>query len=249
MQHRPESVKAVSSVGSVLFDDANMDSEEEKKQGEGKGFAGLSSMVSDVDAIIASTPPKTQKVPSDLTPQQSADNSPPVEQSQPRPASQIYQSPAQPSSGSSAGKWLLGIAVVIALIWLAIQSDSNISSRPSVAPASRPSGVQPQVSSRPTENKPLVGQNNVLSTAQIRYCLAEEIRLDAAETVLNNYSKSDINLFNRYINDYNSRCSKFRYRQGALKSARRDVEPYRGQLQAEGRSRFVRNASPFSDLQ
>ena len=221
-----------------------MNSEEEKKQGEGKGFAGLSSMVSDVDAILASTPKKTQKVPSDLTPQQSADNSPPVEQSQPRPASQIYQSPAQPSGGSSTGKWLLGIAVVIGLIWLVNQSDSNRSSRPAYSTGTSSTSVTP--ASRPTENKPLVGQNNVLSTAQLHYCLAEEIRLDAAKTVLNNYSTSDVNLFNRYINDYNSRCSNFRYRPGTLKSARRNVELYRGQLQAEGRSRFVRSAPAAS---
>ena len=201
-------------------------------------------MVSDVDAILASTPKKTQKVPSDLTPQQSADNSPPVEQSQPRPASQIYQSPAQPSGGSSTGKWLLGIAVVIGLIWLVNQSDSNRSSRPAYSTGTSSTSVAP--ASRPTENKPLVGQNNVLSTAQIRYCLAEKIRLDAAETVLNNPSTSDVYLFNRYINDYNSRCSNFRYRPGALKSARRDVELYRGQLQAEGRSRFVRSAPAAS---
>ena len=201
-------------------------------------------MVSDVDAILASTPKKTQKVPSDLTPQQSADNSPPVEQSQPRPASQIYQSPAQPSGGSSTGKWLLGIAVVIGLIWLVNQSDSNRSSRPAYSTGTSSTSVTP--ASRPTENKPLVGQNNVLSTAQLHYCLAEEIRLDAAKTVLNNYSTSDVNLFNRYINDYNSRCSNFRYRPGTLKSARRNVELYRGQLQAEGRSRFVRSAPAAS---
>ena len=47
--------------------------------------------------------------------------------------------------------------------------------------------------------------------------------------------------FNGYVNGYNSRCGEFRYRQGALESARRDVDPYRNQLQAEGRNRFVRS--------
>ena len=93
-----------------------------------------------------------------------------------------------------------------------------------------PPVVQPQAPSRPSESKPSVGRNNVLSTAQIRYCLAEKIRLDAADTVLNNYSDSDVDRFNRYVNDYNSRCGEFRYRQGALESARRDVEPYRSKL-------------------
>jgi hypothetical protein len=146
----------------------------------------------------------------------------------------------------------VGIAVVIGLIWLANQSDNSRPSKPayspgtsstSTAPASQPAIAQPQTPSRPSESKPSVGRNNVLSTAQIRYCLAEKIRLDAAETVLNNYNDSDVDRFNGYVNDYNSRCGEFRYRQGSLESARRDVEPYRSQLQAEGRSRFVRSAA------
>ena len=252
MRHRPESVKALSGIQLASYGNVNVDNEEEKKQEEVKGFAGLSSMVSDVDAIIDSTPIKTQKAHSDTAPQPSAGNRPPVKQSQPRPTSKTYQSPAQPSSGSSAGKWLVGIAVVIGLIWLANQSDSNKSSRPAyspgtssttVAPPSQPAVVQPEAPSRPSESKPSVGRNNVFSTAQIRYCLAEKIRLDASESVLNNYSDSDVNRINGYVDDYNSRCGEFRYRQGALESARRDVEPYRGQLQADGRSRFVRSPS------
>ena len=223
-----------------------MASDDEKKQDEGKGFAGLSSMASDVDDVVIRTPKQSQKAPSESPPQQSAGNSQQAKQTQ------TYQAPAQPSGGSSAGKWMLGIAVVIGLIWIVNQSDNNRPSKPayspgtsstSTAPASQPAVLQPQASSRPSESKPSVGRNNVLSTAQIRYCLAEKIRLDAAEAVLNNYSDSDVNRFNGYVNDYNSRCGEFRYRQGALESARRDVDPYRSQLQAEGRSRFVRSSS------
>jgi peptidoglycan hydrolase-like protein with peptidoglycan-binding domain len=69
--------------------------------------------------------------------------------------------------------------------------------------------------------------------------LAEKIRLDAAEIVINNYINSDVERFNGFVANYNSRCGEFRYRQGALESARRDVEPYRAQIQLEGRVRFV----------
>ena len=232
------------------FGDVNVDNEEEKKQEDGKGFAGLSSMVSDVDDVVEGAPKQSQKTHSEPPPEQSARKSTQQTQKTPtKPASQTYQTPAQPSGGSSGGKWLIGIAVVIGLIWLANQSDNNRPSRStyspgsstSTAPASQPSITQPQVPSRPSESKPSVGRNNVLSIAEIRYCLAEKIRLDAAETVLNNYSDSDVDRFNAYVNDYNSRCGEFRYRQGALESARRDVNPYSSQLQAEGRSRFVRS--------
>ena len=209
-------------------------------------------MVSDVDDVVEGVPKQSQKTHSELPPEQSARKS--TQQAQKtttKPASQTYQTPAQPSGGSSGVKWLIGIAVVIGLVWLANQSDNNRPSRStyspgsstSTTPASQPSIAQPQVPSRPSESKPSVGRNNVLSIAEIRYCLAEKIRLDAAETVLNNYSDSDVDRFNAYVNDYNSRCGEFRYRQGALESARRDVNPYSSQLQAEGRGRFVRSPS------
>jgi peptidoglycan hydrolase-like protein with peptidoglycan-binding domain len=226
--------------------------EEKKQQNDEKGFAGLSSMVSDVDATVASTPKQQQREASNSSTQQSSQATRPKRQEQPRPSQQTYQAPAQPSGGSSAGKWLFGIAAVIGVIWLVNQSDNNSPSRSTYSPAPsstsvaptpvwQPPAAQPQVPSRPAEEKPSVGRNNVLSTAQIRYCLAEKIRLDAAESVINNYVDSDVDRFNRYVNDYNSRCGEFRYRQGALESARRDVEPYRSQLQAEGSGRFVRS--------
>ena len=37
---------------------------------------------------------------------------------------------------------------------------------------------------------PPVGQNQVLSTAQIRYCLAEDIRMESAKSTVNNYIES-----------------------------------------------------------
>lgn len=228
--------------------------EEKKQQGDGKGFAGLSSMVSDVDATVASTSKQQQREAPSSSTQQSSPAARPDRQEQPKPTQQPYQAPAQPSGSSAAGKWLFGIFAVIGVIWLVNQSDDNSSSRStyspppsstSVAPtpARQQPAAQPQTPSRPVEAQPSIGRNNVLSTAQIRYCLAEKIRLDAAETVLNNYADSDVDRFNGYVNDYNSRCGEFRYRQGALESAQRDVEPYRSQLQAEGRSRFVRSPS------
>lgn len=250
MRHQPESAKALSGIRLASSGKANVNDEEEKKQGEGKGFAGLSSMVSDVDDVVSSKPKQPQKPHSEPPPKQTAGGSQQPKQTSTKPTSQTYQAPAQPSGGSSAGKWFVGIAVVIGLIWLANQSDNNRpsksgyspgSSSTSTAPTSQPVIAQPQAPSRPSESKPSVGRNNVLSTAQIRYCLAEKIRLDAAEVVLNNYSDSDVDRFNGYVNDYNSRCGEFRYRQGALESARRDVDPYRSQLQAEGRNRFVRS--------
>lgn len=212
--------------------------EEEQKKGEGKGFAGLSSLVSDVDT----TPPPAAKVePAAAAP---GAGRPAPQPAQPQPSQrQTYQEPAQPpSSGSSGGKWVLGIAAVIGVLWLIGQSDkSTTSPTPAYSPP-----AEPQAPSRPQESMPPVGQDLVFSTAQIRYCLAEDIRMESAKSALNNYIESDVDRFNAMVADYNSRCGSFRYRSGALESARRDIEPYRSQLQAEGVNRFARSPSTGS---
>ena len=222
--------------------------EEEQKKGESKGFAGLSSLVSDVDTT---PPPAAKKEPAATAPRAERSASPPA-QPQPQPSQrQTYQAPAQPSSGSSGGKWLLGIAAVIGvLLWLSSQSDKTATTSPapaysppaqSTAPSYSPPS-QPQVPSRPAESQPPVGQNLVFSREQIRYCLAEDIRLEGAKAAINNYVESDVDRFNAMVADYNSRCGSFRYRSGALESARQEIEQYRSQLQSEGRSRFARSS-------
>lgn len=223
--------------------------EEEQKKGEGKGFAGLSSLVSDVDT----TPPPAAKVEPAAAAPGAGRPAPQPAQPQPQPSQrQTYQEPTQPpSSGSSGGKWVLGIAAVIGVLWLIGQSDKNTTSPtpaysppPQTAtPSYSPPPAEPQAPSRPQESMPPVGQNQVLSTAQIRYCLAEDIRMESAKSTINNYIESDVDRFNAMVADYNSRCGNFRYRSGALESARRDIEPYRSQFQSEGRSRFIRSPS------
>jgi len=142
----------------------------------------------------------------------------------------------------------LGIAAVIGAFWLIGKSDKiTTASAPAYSPpvqSTAPSYSllpQPQAPSRPVESKPPVGQDLVFSREQIWYCLAEDMRMDGAKSVLNNYSDYDVDRFNAMVADYNSRCGSFRYRSGALEGARREVEPYRSQLQSEGRSRFARS--------
>lgn len=226
--------------------------EENNKKNEGKGFAGLSSLLSDVDTTPPPPAPKTESAGSTKSTERPASTAtqPQPQQQQPQPQHQTYQEPPQPSSGSSGGKWLLGIAAVVGVLWLIGQSNKPTSSpapaysppAQSAAPSYTPP-AQPQAPSMPQESKPPVGQDLVLSPVQIRYCLAEDIRMEGAKATLNNYSDSDVDRFNAMVADYNSRCGSFRYRSGALERARRDVEPYRSQLQAQGRSRFARSPS------
>ena len=226
----------------------------ESDRREGKGFAGLSSLVSEVDATAPASA-KREAAGSDT----SSGTEPPTAsknaQPEPQPArQQPDNAPPPPPSDSSAGKWILGIGAVIGVLWLIGQAPKSPSppapsSSPSarnIAPLDSSAPAQPQAPSHPNETKPPVGQNLILSVAKIRYCLAEDIRMDGAKSALNNYSDSDVDRFNAMVADYNSRCGSFRYRSGALERARRDVEPYRSQLQAEGRRRFARASSTGS---
>lgn len=254
---------------------------EEDKQGKGKGFAGLSSMVSDVDTTIASTSKQQKTNTTSSAPQrQKNDHSWGEEQS--RQGQQADKKSNRPPSVLSNDKLFYIIAAVIGIVWIIILLDNKssptaaYSPKPSrtpvvatLEPLSKPSSdtyrkkeealrlllsndpkaanqaAQP-ASKTPSQldlQKPPVGRSNVLSIAQIRYCLAEDIRLDASRSVIDDTIHSDVSRINADVRDYNSRCGEFRYRQGTLERARRDVEPYRNKLQSEGRARFVSSSS------
>jgi hypothetical protein len=221
---------------------------DQARKDPGKGFAGLSSMVSDVDGTLV---PPTQK------PQASEQSSPPgPAPTDPDSSQRPYQAPPQPTSGSGVGKWLLGIGAVVGVLWLAAQSGDKTSvPAPAYTPSEpprtfttpspnwQPPVSPPQPPSRPLEDRPPVGTGIVLSNSQIRYCLAEDIRMTAAKSVISGYNEADVDRFNGMVADYNSRCSSFKYRRGSLESVRAEVESVRADLEAEGRGRF-RQDSP-----
>lgn len=229
-------------------------SSEDDKNKNAAGFAGLSSLVSDVEIDTdapksVSAPPVSAKQESPGGEQKSTTNAP--HGSPPQPTAQTYQAPAQPSD-NSGWKWVLGIGAVIAVIWIAGSGNKNQTSPSSYspspsAPSYSPPAATPAPSSRLSEELPPVGTNNVLSSAQLRYCLAEDIRLESAKAAVNNYIDSHVDRFNGMVSDYNSRCGQFRYRKGALESARGEVERFRTELQSEGRERFL-NAPKSSQV-
>jgi len=221
--------------------------EEQKKEDASQGFAGLSSMVSNVDVTVEPHAQNTQSKPDSTTSNPPPRATPSPQEEVAKPSLQTYQAPVQPSGGSSGGKWLLGIGAVIGVIWLVGASGNKHTSSPSsytqstysTAPTSQPPVREPDAQRRPSEEMPPVGRDHVLSVAQVRYCLAEDIRMEAAKGSVNSYADSEVDEFNAMVADYNSRCGAFRYRSGALENARSDIEPYRSEFSAEGRSHFA----------
>ena len=248
---------------------------------EGKknsGFAGLSSMASDVDETIekASKAAAGTRLPAEET-----RANPPTAKSvagNSNPAST-----ALPDGGQFPWTTVVVVGGILLVIWIGLRPSSgppappprmgNASSPPARDPSPQlaPGVVEvpltqppfPQESDTPPppsreievpltqlmfNSRPPVGSNNVLSNDQIQYCLAEKIRVGAAQAVVDHQSDSDIDRFNEMVNDYNSRCGSFRYRGNALESARAAVEQSRALLEADGRRRFVLNPSSVSPV-
>lgn len=216
-----------------------------------KGFSGLSDLASEVSGIDEPIKPKPKPTPEAKPsapkqpphPQQESASSEPEEKTT-SSAPPIETVRFGKSGGGSGGKWILGIIGVVFVIWL-INNGGQSNKKPSYTPpSSSQSYSSPQSSPAPrvqTPNttqstglqytKPSVGTNNVLSVPEIRWCIREGIRIEAMRDVID--TNAGIDEFNRIVNDCNSRCGSYRYRQGSQSRAERDVEAYRSQIVSE----------------
>ena len=212
-----------------------------------KGFSGLSGLASEVSGVEEPIKPEPKAEAKLSTPEQPSQ--PQREKASPEHKTNSTPPPVETVSsgnntGGSGGKWILGIIGVAFVIWLINnggQSNRTSSYNP---PSTSQSYSYPQSSPAPTVRapssvqntglqytKPSVGTNNVLSVPQIRWCIREGIRIEAMRDVID--SNAEIGRFNRIVDDYNSRCGSYRYRQGSQSRAERNVEPYRSQIVAE----------------
>lgn len=198
-----------------------------------KGFAGLNTLISDVK-VEKPTPP-----PQNPTPAQQSQAA--AETTQQATSPQIYSgNTAGGSSPPSRGKYWLAIGAIV-LLFILFGGSKKEQSTPthSSAPSSSPSQVSSQDSNR--EETPPVGSGLTFNQAQIRYCLSEKVRIDAWQGGVNNYSQSSVDGFNAAVNDYNSRCSNFRYRRGSLETVQTSVNSNRRVLELQGLNRAANN--------
>lgn len=214
-----------------------------------KGFSGLSDLASEVSDINEpiKPEPKTEAKPS--TPKQPPQPQRDTTTSEPEQKSTSSPPPVETvntgnNEGGSGGKWIFGIISVIFVIWL-INNAEQSNKKPSYTqPSSSQSYGSPKSTPAPVTQtqsttqsaglqytKPSVGTNNVLSVPEIRWCIREGIRIEAMRDVIDN--NTGIDEFNRIVNDYNSRCGSYRYREGSQSRAERDVEAYRSQIVSE----------------
>ena len=218
---------------------------------DNKGFSGLSSLASDVDEIVADSTRRNvhrekrlalgrNKDTQQSHPRESEakPRSAPPRPSEPEPEVVVSGTSRTPASGSSRVKWFWGLAGLGVLIWFfnVAQEDRP---RPSTVPSYRQPSPSPSYSASQTPetqisdlefSKPPAGENNILSVAQIRWCLREDIRIEVLRPMPT--TNSQIDQFNAFVADYNSRCGSYRYREGTLSRAQREVEHMRAQIVA-----------------
>ncbi|MGB0865525.1 MAG: peptidoglycan-binding domain-containing protein [Granulosicoccaceae bacterium] len=96
------------------------------------------------------------------------------------------------------------------------------------------------------EAQPPVGRGLVLNPAQIRYCIAQGIRLSTASEQGTALSREAENKLADLYEDYDSRCAEYRFQAGAFDQARRDVENRRLILEREGLALLSPTAEPVT---
>ena len=137
-------------------------------------------------------------------------------------------------------KWLIygGIAAVIGFFVISDELDRP-TPRTSYQPTTTYQPSTPrQTTTSPSSNtsaetRPPVGQGLALNRAQVRYCVFQGERLEAMRSLTTtNYQ---ISQFNALIDDYNSRCSNFRYTSGVLSSVRREAQGKTAEFTADAR--------------
>jgi hypothetical protein len=77
---------------------------------------------------------------------------------------------------------------------------------------------------------PRTARYQLLSVAELRWCMREDIRLEVFET---RHAGSDSRRFQEAIGVYNLRCTQFKYHGNDLAEARRDIDAARSAIVAE----------------
>jgi tetratricopeptide (TPR) repeat protein len=85
------------------------------------------------------------------------------------------------------------------------------------------------------ETVPSAGSGRTLSQSNIRYCSYQGVRLEAARPLVGG-GGTILQGFNAAIDDYNSRCSNFRYRPSDKEAVDSELPVKRSSLETEGRN-------------
>src|SRR5689334_12336829 len=117
------------------------------------------------------------------------------------------------------------------------------------APAEAAGPTTPGAASRPIEAAPLPltedealpphGRGNLYSDAQVRFCQAQLVRIDAVRPLLNRYEREEVEQFNALVADFNARCGNYRYKGNALEESKAWLEDNRALIERTARDTYM----------
>jgi TonB family protein len=99
------------------------------------------------------------------------------------------------------------------------------------------------------EALPPIARDEMLAEPQIRFCLAQIIRIEAIRPLLDRTQPAQVAYFNETVADYNGRCGRYRYEGDALASARYDVEAVRPKIEDAARAALRQRFPPQEPAQ
>lgn len=176
---------------------------------------------------------------------------PPAKRGQAKPAQAAKRWAASGSNSPfvSNGIAFLGLALILFLVGDIIMTrqqkplshflsllEEIIHPREGGAPAPQAPSPAPRWEG---EEKPPAGENLMLNIAQLRYCLAEKLRVGEIENLIDRQAAAEIKAYNNWVTDFNDRCAFFRYDPAAYEAAKRQVEQNQETLKAQAKQRLA----------
>lgn len=79
----------------------------------------------------------------------------------------------------------------------------------------------------------------LLSEAQLRYCLAQPVRIDAVRPLLNRYEPAEVQNFNTLVADFNARCGSYHFKPEDQTEAKLWVEQNRVPIEQTAREAYA----------
>lgn len=79
----------------------------------------------------------------------------------------------------------------------------------------------------------------MLESGQIRYCVAQNMRLNVQNKLVRADVAKEVNRYNELLSDYNTRCRNFKYERGELQRVIAALEADRGHIEALAKSEWL----------
>jgi hypothetical protein len=124
-------------------------------------------------------------------------------------------------------------ALVLGLVLVKLPVRLGVPALPSDFPGTPARQMSAPADAPATEERPTAGIGVEFSRANIRYCTFQQVRLEALGPVTEG---ADLVVFNALVEDWNKRCTRYRYRPADKEAVDSEAAGRRALLEVEGRA-------------